>query len=247
MTSSIYRKPTFTGLFTNFHSFIPLSYKRSLISCLLHRIFNLCSTYENFHVQLEIVRKLFNLNGFLSHMFDDLVRRFLNNLFEPKPIIHTVPKKMFISAFHSLAHTLFKFALKSPDFAMLLILTLTFDLFFAHPHASLPSFLSIKDKVPKFLRSGVVYLFKCRCCSASYVGQTTRHLHVRISEHLEISPITGKPSSSPVMSSILSHLNTTDHSANFDDFTILSSCSNTSELMIHESLLISKLKPSLNV
>ena len=97
------------------------------------------------------------------------------------------------------------------------------------------------------MRSGVVYLFKCRCCSASYVGQTTRHLHTRISEHLGISPITGKPSSSPVMSSIFSHLNSTGHSANFDDFEILSSCSDTCELMIHESLLISKLKPSLNV
>ena len=59
-STSVYRKPTFTGLFTNFHSFIPLAYKRSLVSCLLHRIFNLCSTYENFHVQLEVVWKLFN-------------------------------------------------------------------------------------------------------------------------------------------------------------------------------------------
>ena len=41
-TTSVYRKPTFTGLFTNFHSFIPLNYKRSLVSCLLHRAFNLC-------------------------------------------------------------------------------------------------------------------------------------------------------------------------------------------------------------
>ena len=30
-------------------------------------------------------------------------------------------------------------------------------------------------KVLKYLRSIVVYLFKCRWCSASYVGQTTRN------------------------------------------------------------------------
>ncbi len=107
--------------------------------------------------------------------------------------------------------------------------------------------IHFKDKVPKFLRSGVVYSFKCRCCSASYVGQTTRHLHTRISEHLGISPITGKPSSSPAMSSIFSHINSSGHSASFDDFKIISSSSDSYELMIHESLLISKLKPSLNV
>ena len=42
-STSVYSKPTFTGLFTHFHSFIPLAYKRSLVSSLLHRIFNLCS------------------------------------------------------------------------------------------------------------------------------------------------------------------------------------------------------------
>ena len=85
----------------------------------------------------------------------------------------------------------------------------------------LSSFFPFKDKVPKFLRSSVVYLFKCRCCSASYVGQTTRYLHTRVSEHLGISPITGKPSSNSPMSSIFSHLKTTGHTASFDDFQIL--------------------------
>ena len=55
-STSVYRKPTFTGLFTNFHSFTP-AYKRSLVSCLLQRIFNICSSYKNFHIQLEVVRK----------------------------------------------------------------------------------------------------------------------------------------------------------------------------------------------
>ena len=90
--TSVYRKPTFTALFTNFHSFIPLAYERSLVSCLLYRIFNICSSYENFHIQLEVVRKLFNLKGFPSHMFEHLC--FLNNIFEPKPTIRTDPKKI---------------------------------------------------------------------------------------------------------------------------------------------------------
>ena len=42
-------------------------------------------------------------------------------------------------------------------------------------------------------------------------------------------------------------LKTTGHTANFEDFEILSSCPDDCELMIHESLLISKLKPTLNV
>ena len=179
-------------------------------------------------------------------MFDQLVRRFLNNIFEPKPVVHTAAKKTVY------------FCLPFTGSHSLQIRTqITRLCNAAYPHLNIrfvfrsstriSSFFPGKDKVPKFLKSSVVYLFKCRCSSASYVGQTTRHLHTRVSEHLGISPVTGRPSSSPVMSSILSHLNSTAHSASFDDFKILSSCSDTGELMIHESLLISKLKPSLKM
>ena len=92
--TSVYRKPTFTGLFANFNSFISLAYKQNLVSCLIHRIFNLCSSYENFHTQLEVVRKLFNSNGFPSHMFDRIVRRFLDHTFDPRPPVLTASKKI---------------------------------------------------------------------------------------------------------------------------------------------------------
>ena len=108
-STSVYRKPTFTGLFTNFHSFVPLVYKRSFVCCLLHQIFHLCSSHENIHAQLEVVRKLFNLNGFPTHMFDQLVRHFLNNLFEPRPPPSQFSRKSSIFAFLQV-HTPFRFA-----------------------------------------------------------------------------------------------------------------------------------------
>jgi hypothetical protein len=68
--TSVYQKPTFTGLFTNFHSFIPFQYWCCLISSLLYRFFSICSSYENFHVQLELFRKVFNRNGYPTRLFD---------------------------------------------------------------------------------------------------------------------------------------------------------------------------------
>ena len=90
------------------------------------------------------------------------------------------------------------------------------DIRFVFPSSRrISSFSPFKDKVPKYLRSSVVHLFKCPCCSASYVGQTTRHLNTMISEHLGISPITGKHSTNPAISSILSHTNASGHPTNF--------------------------------
>ena len=176
-------------------------------------------------------------------MFDHLVRRFFNNIFKPKPTVHTVLKKiiyfclLFIGS-HSLQFGTKVTRLRNAAYPHLNIR------FVFRSSTRISSFFPCKDKVPKFLTSSVVYLFKCRCCSASYVGQPRA---IYTSEHLGITPITGKPSSSPVMSDIFSHINTTGHSANFDDVKIFSSCSDSCELMIHESLLISKLKPSLNI
>ena len=46
----------------------------------------------------------------------------------------------------------------------------------------LSSFFPFKDRIPMLMRSRIVYSYTCRCCGASHLGQTRRHLHTRISE-----------------------------------------------------------------
>jgi hypothetical protein len=64
----------------------------------------------------------------------------------------------------------------------------------AYPHISLQvivsSFFPFKDKIPGELRLHVVYLYKCQCCGALYVGQTRRHIHTHMYEHMGVSPLT---------------------------------------------------------
>ena len=49
----------------------------------------------------------------------------------------------------------------------------------------------MQDKIPVFLRSGIVYKFKCRSCNATYYGKTKRHFKVRMCKHLRVSALTG--------------------------------------------------------
>ena len=92
--------------------------------------------------------------------------------------------------------------------------------------------------------------YTCQCCGALYLGQTRRHLHTRISEHMGVSPLTGKKraTTSFPTSSIQAHTRQTNHAISPNDFSIISSCRSSSnfELLIRESLLISKYKLSLN-
>ena len=73
-------------------------------------------------------------------------------------------------------------------------------------------------------------------------------IHTQISEHMGVSPSTGKKLTRHSFSNILAHTHHTQHAISPNDFSITSStCSGSNlELVIWESLLISKFKPSIN-
>ena len=72
-----------------------------------------------------------------------------------------------------------------------------------------------------------------------------RHLNVRIGEHIGISSLTRKQVK-PKNSSAANHLLLCNHSASYDDFSILT-CENKRFLLeLKESLLIMTDKPSLS-
>ena len=48
----------------------------------------------------------------------------------------------------------------------------------------LRNLFSVKDSVPRELRSRVIYKFTCACCNACYIGETGRHFSTRVHEHL---------------------------------------------------------------
>jgi len=43
---------------------------------------------------------------------------------------------------------------------------------------------SPRDFIPKSLKSRVVYQFTCANCGACYIGETNRHFHTPVNEHL---------------------------------------------------------------
>ena len=106
-------------------------------------------------------------------------------------------------------------------------------------------FFHIKDKIPEDLRSGIIYQYKCDSCNATYVGKCIRHKIARIREHLGLSPRTGSPLVRPPFSAIRDHREATDHQILSENFSVLASSSNESELLIMEALYQKQIKPKL--
>jgi hypothetical protein len=91
--TSVYRKPTFSGVYTNYDSYIPLIYKSSLISTLLHRAFTICSNWSQIHREIKKITSVMVSNGYPSSLLDRIVARFLNNIHRSKPVIAKEPNE----------------------------------------------------------------------------------------------------------------------------------------------------------
>ena len=106
------------------------------------------------------------------------------------------------------------------------------------------SYFPFKDRLSTLLRLGVVYKFECPDCNARYYGKTSRHLATRCREHLGVNKVGKKIKVTP--SAISEHLDQRGHNASIENFSILNRTNNNSDLLIFESLLILRDRPSLN-
>ena len=93
-----------------------------------------------------------------------------------------------------------------------------------------------KDKDPSTNKSGVIYRYKCseHGCNEEYIGESTRNFAERFKEHLKAP------------SPIFDHCNTTGHSININNFTIVGREDQNLTRAIKEALFIGVKDPSLN-
>ena len=91
--TSVFRKETFSGVYTNFISFIPLEYKFGLVHTLLNRCFNSSSDFLKFHHEVDKLKKILSKNAYPQNLIDKCIQKFLNNISTKRIQIPTVPKK----------------------------------------------------------------------------------------------------------------------------------------------------------
>ena len=90
------------------------------------------------------------------------------------------------------------------------------------------------------LRWNISYKFIYSCCNTSYYAQTQRHFFVRTSEHLGITPSTGKFIKTPMKCAIFDHILFDYHKSSFDNFSILIKECNAFKLQLKKSFIISR-------
>ena len=94
--TSVYRKLTFSGVFTNFGSLISKSYKYNLLFTLLHGAFKLCSNFERFHQEIDKLKTISENNGYPKSFVDFCIKKYLDKVFIKTEVVQKSSKKEFI-------------------------------------------------------------------------------------------------------------------------------------------------------
>ena len=81
LSISVYRKPTYSGVFTNYTSFIPHHFKLGLLKTLVNRAYQICSNWILFDIEINKIRNMLSMNGYTSDFVNTVVRNFFNKVF----------------------------------------------------------------------------------------------------------------------------------------------------------------------
>ena len=238
-TTSIYRKPTFTGLFSKFYSFSPKKNKENLISTLTFRAYKICSDFLSFHNEIQFLKKTLQANGYPLNFIELNIGKMLEKLHKPFDHVEVlnfdVPKaKLYFSCIYlgDISRNVIKDlkTLIGNSYPQVNVQ------FIFKSHSTIGGHFCFKDKQPKLLKSNLVYKYTCERCKAFYIGQTSQQLAARISEHSGISCRTGKVSSCEPKSDVYAHSKLCQVHVVPENFVILDTLPSENGLCILESL-----------
>ena len=91
--TNVYWRKIFSGVYTNFDSFILETYKTGLIKSLLFRYFNFCSDFVKFHHEINILKGILYKNSYPRDFVDKCIKEFLDRVLTLKVVASTVPKR----------------------------------------------------------------------------------------------------------------------------------------------------------
>jgi hypothetical protein len=252
---SVYRKATWSGQYLHFHSFAPIRYKRGLVKTLFERARKLC-TEDTLGAEMRFLKNTLRENGYPSN--------FISKFSKPKTACQPVPtvekKKVFL-----------KLPFRGDDVGRIISNRLnavvakvyhSVKVFVVYGTIRIPT-TPVKQPLPSYAKSHLLYQFQCGSCNVTYIGRTERQLHARVAEHIPqwVQRIMDHPNGTKTRStedviknhktpssSIARHLITSRHNANPQTaFKVIYATPDSRLLKFAEAVAIKKFKPRLCV
>ena len=237
ITCHCYQKPTDTGIILNFRSCAALQHKKNVIQGAVHRVFNATSNWLSFDQALEKNKSCWTKNQYPKEWSSKIVNQTQKKIISVgKDQLRTTPKEHQKSKTKSIDKPTIFLQYRgnlSQNFASklkkLCELQVTFTM-----RKIISCLPTVKSSFDRDLKAHVVYEIICNGCGSIYVGQTSRHVTTRITEHQKKDSRVGQ------------HLVECRGATNDIEWKILDACRTVEKLKIIGAIYISKLKPALN-
>ena len=176
--TTIYRKPTFTGLYIPFDSFTPFKYKRNLMNNLCDRATRICSPSE-LEEEIDFLKETFLKNGYPSSVVKKYVVPHFSKPEKPfgpekRGVVLHVP---FLGPTSARFEREIRKCVESVYMASRVIFI----------YSARRALTVKKDVLPIHQRSSIIYLFTCRQCECQYIGRTLQHLSTRVRQHVPLN------------------------------------------------------------
>ena len=95
-TTSVYCKPTFSGVYTHFDSFLPSTYKFGTVNTLAYRCFRICFSWTKLQNELVCLKETSLKNGNPGDFVNKCFKKFMDNIHVVKETTLTVEKKPLV-------------------------------------------------------------------------------------------------------------------------------------------------------
>ena len=241
-STTIYRKPTFSGVYSNFERFLPSAYKFGMVYTLVYRFFRICENWKKLHSELTFLKNISRKNGYTENFIDQCFKKFLDNIHLVKEKVPRVERKRLLLVLPYLGAISLQTRNKLQQTIKGVLNHCKLGIAFKC-QTKLSNSFRFKDPIPKGLISRVVYKFQCGLCNESYYGESIRHLDIRSGEHIDVSTRTAKNVEPIKSNAVGDHLLHFSYLPSFDNFSILAHENKKFLLEIKESLLRMTDKP----
>ena len=160
---------------------------------MIHRAFSISSNYFNFHSEIMFLQKFFHDNMYPLKLMNIFTRKYMDNKYNYIENAVTVSRDKLYLQLPYIGYNTTKLSTEIRELLLAFYPQITVNFYFRNSFTIGSFFKKHLSETDVMMRTSVVYLYQCDCCTQSYIGSSKLQMFMRCASHAGVSYRTNKP------------------------------------------------------